>query len=114
MYGALSRRYGPVFSVNMPRLGRAVVIRDPALVKEVFGASTDLLERAGGEAPAWATGSARGRRSALPGRLLARRKLVLPQFHGKRMRSYEPIIEEEVMREIAAWPEGREFERCPR
>ncbi len=26
------------------------------------------------------------------------------------MRSYERIIEEEVMREIATWPEGREFE----
>ena len=26
------------------------------------------------------------------------------------MRSYEHIIEEEVMREIATWPEGREFE----
>ena len=33
-----------------------------------------------------------------------------PPFHGKRMRSYERIIEEEVMREIANWPEGREFE----
>ena len=33
-----------------------------------------------------------------------------PPFHGKRMRSYEHIIEEEVMREIATWPEGREFE----
>ena len=39
-----------------------------------------------------------------------RRKLLVPPFHGKRMRSYEPIIEEEVMREIATWPEGREFE----
>ncbi len=26
------------------------------------------------------------------------------------MRSYEHIIEDEVMREIANWPEGREFE----
>ena len=26
------------------------------------------------------------------------------------MRSYEHIIEDEVMREIATWPEGREFE----
>ena len=35
---------------------------------------------------------------------------MVPPFHGKRMRSYEHIIEEEVMREIATWPEGREFE----
>ena len=29
------------------------------------------------------------------------------------MRSYEHIIEEEVMREIATWPEGREFKTLP-
>jgi cytochrome P450 len=41
---------------------------------------------------------------------LARRKLLAPPFHGKRMRSYERIVEDEVMRESANWPEGREFE----
>ena len=35
---------------------------------------------------------------------------MLPAFHGKRVRSYEHIVEEEVMRETANWPEGREFE----
>ena len=60
---------------------------------------------------AWATHSARGRRSALPAtNSSSAARLWLPPFHGKRMRSYEPIIEEEVMREIATWPEGREFE----
>ncbi len=39
-----------------------------------------------------------------------RRKLLVPPFHGKRMAGYEAIIEEEVMREIESWPEGREFE----
>jgi hypothetical protein len=45
--------------------------------------------------------------------LLERRKLLLPPFHGNRMRSYEQLVEEEVMREIASWPEGREFETLP-
>ena len=35
---------------------------------------------------------------------------MLPVFHGKRVEAYEHIIEEEVMRETANWPEGREFE----
>ena len=35
---------------------------------------------------------------------------MLPSFHGKRVKNYERIVEEEVMREIANWPEGREFE----
>jgi hypothetical protein len=36
--------------------------------------------------------------------------LLAPPIHGKRMRSYETIIEEEVLREFSTWPEGREFE----
>jgi len=39
--------------------------------------------------------------------------MVVPMFHGRRLRSYEHIIEEEVMREVATWPEGREFETLP-
>ena len=42
-----------------------------------------------------------------------RRKLLVPPFHGKRMAGYEAIVEEEVMRETAIWPEGREFETLP-
>ncbi|WIM88977.1 cytochrome P450 [Candidatus Mycobacterium wuenschmannii] len=114
MYGALSRRLGPVFRVNMPRLGHAIVIRDAALVKEVLNTSTDLVERATTGTASLGDGFGPGSTFALAGdELLERRKLILPQFHGKRMRSYEPIIEEEVLREIEGWPEGQEFETLP-
>jgi cytochrome P450 len=109
LFGALGRRYGSAFTVNLPVAGQAVVISDPILIKDVFSASSDLIERPTGSGH---LGEAFGPGStfSLAGdELLARRKLVLPPFHGKRMRSYEHIIEEEVMREIANWPEGREF-----
>ena len=38
---------------------------------------------------------------------------MLPNFHGKRVKNYERIVEEEVLRETANWPEGREFETLP-
>ena len=41
-----------------------------------------------------------------------RRKLLVPPFHGKRMHGYESIVEE-VLREVAGWPEGVEFETMP-
>ncbi len=41
---------------------------------------------------------------------LARRKLMLPPFHGERMRSYESIVEEIVTAEIDSWSLGREFQ----
>jgi cytochrome P450 len=41
------------------------------------------------------------------------RKLLLPPFHGKRMRAYEELIERETLEQIAEWPEGREFPVLP-
>lgn len=115
MYAALTRRYGsPIISVNLPGIGHAVVIGDPVVAKKLLSTSTDLIERppSGGGSLGDAFGA--GSTFSLAGdELLARRKMVLPMFHGKRMRSYEHIIEEEVMREIADWPEGREFETLP-
>src|SRR3954451_3134497 len=40
---------------------------------------------------------------------LSRRKLMLPPFHGERMRTYEPVMREAAARELARWPEGRAF-----
>jgi cytochrome P450 len=35
---------------------------------------------------------------------LARRRLMLPAFHGERMRSYEGIVRDAAERQIASWP----------
>ncbi|HXL63088.1 MAG TPA: cytochrome P450, partial [Mycobacterium sp.] len=37
------KRYGPVFAINVPFFGRSVVVSDPALLRQVFLASTDDL-----------------------------------------------------------------------
>jgi cytochrome P450 len=115
MYAALARRYdSSVISVNLPGMGHAVVINDPVLAKEVLNTSTDLLERAPSGGASLGDGFGPGSTFSLAGdKLLRRRKMVLPMFHGKRMRSYEHIIDEEVMREIATWPEDREFKTLP-
>ena len=104
----LGQRYGSAFTLNLPVFGQTVVVSDQALVKELFSTSRDLIGR-----PTNNLGDVLGAGSmfSLDGdELLERRKLLLPPFHGKGMRSYERITEEEVMREIATWPEGREFE----
>jgi len=40
---------------------------------------------------------------------LSRRRLMLPPFHGERMRSYEKTMDEIVEAEIDGWPLNREF-----
>jgi cytochrome P450 len=112
MFSALSRRYGSdVVKVNLPHNNHAVVITDPVLAKELFNTGTDLVERAPSGAGSIGAVFGPGSTFSLAGDdHRERRRLLAPPFHGKRMRSYDRIIEEEVMREIASWPEGREFE----
>ena len=107
---AVSRRYGSEFTLNLPIFGHAVVISDPALVKDLFTTSTDLIARAGTLGEVLGPGST----FSLEGTAhRQRRKLLVPPFHGKRMQGYEHIVEEEVMREIATWSEGEEFATLP-
>jgi cytochrome P450 len=104
----LSRHYGGPFTLNLPIFGKTVVIHDRDIVKDVYSTSFDLIER-----PTKVLGQAFGPGStfSLLGREhLERRKLVLPNFHGKRVKNYESIVEDEVLRETANWPEGQEFE----
>jgi hypothetical protein len=104
----LRRRYGRVFTLNVPLFGRAVLISDPALVKQLFMTSTDVV---GNTDPNLGRVLGRGSFFSLEGEAHRRqRKLLVPPFHGKRMQSYETIIEEEAVREMAGWPQGEPFE----
>jgi cytochrome P450 len=45
---------------------------------------------------------------------ISRRKLMVPAFHGERMRAYRPLVEEIVGREIDSWPLTTDFAIHPR
>ena len=108
----LQRRYGDAFSINLPVLGPSVVISNPALVKQAYTASPEVLLTAEGNPLGAALGP--GSLFAMDGKPhLRERKLLLPPFHGNRMQGYESVIEEEALREIAKWPEGEEFATMP-
>ncbi|MFB1298357.1 cytochrome P450 [Mycobacterium sp. pW049] len=106
---ALGRRYGSTFTLQLPVFGETVVISDPVLVKDLFSTSRDLVGRPQNNLGGDVLGP--GSIFNLEGdELLARRRLLLPPFNGKNMRAYEDITEQEVVREMASWPEGVEFE----
>ncbi|MCH9701789.1 MAG: cytochrome P450, partial [Actinomycetia bacterium] len=105
---ALGRRYGSTFTLNLPVFGETVVISDPVLVKDLFSTSRELIGRPKNNLGGNVLGP--GSIFNLDGdALLARRKLLLPPFSGKSMRSYADITEQEVLREMRTWPEGVEF-----
>lgn len=103
---AVGNRYDGAFTVDLPIFGETVVVSDPALLKDLFTSSGDLVGRAANLGTVLGPGST----FSLDGdEHRARRKLLVPPLHGKRMPGYETIVEEEVLRETAGWPEGREF-----
>jgi len=104
---AVGKRRGSTFSVDLPVFGESMVTGDPALIKDLFTTGSELV----GRAPNLGAVLGPGSTFSLDGdEHRERRKLLVPPFHGKRMAGYETIVEEEVMREVDAWPEGREFE----
>jgi cytochrome P450 family 138 len=107
MMRRLRERYGSAFMINVPVFGEAVVISDPAEVKQLFMTSPEIADILDIN-----LGLVLGPNSffAISGDAHKRqRKLLTPPFHGRRLHAYEAIIEEEAVREMAAWPEGREF-----
>ena len=44
---------------------------------------------------------------------MRRRKLMLPPFHGERMRAYEEVIAEAAIRQVESWPVGERFALHP-
>jgi hypothetical protein len=107
MYQRIARRHGDVFRMNLPVFGRTVIVANPQLAKQLFMAGTDDV---GNIQPNLSRVLGKGSVFALDGvdhRL--RRKLLSPPFHGKSMKNYEKIFEEETLRESANWPEGQAF-----
>jgi cytochrome P450 len=107
----LRRRYGSAFSINLPIYGRAVVVSDPILVKQLYMSSQDDV---GNVQPNLGQILGPGSFFSLEGASHKRqRKLLVPPFNGKRMQTYESIVEDEAIREAASWPIGEEFETLP-
>ncbi|WP_079616276.1 cytochrome P450 [Mycobacteroides abscessus] len=104
----LAKKYGKVYTINIPKFGYTVVVADPDLTREVFTTSTEIL---GNIQPNLSQQLGPGSVFALErNEHRHRRKLLAPKFHGKAMVQYEQIIEEETLRECATWPEGQQFE----
>ena len=90
---ACARRYGDMFTLRIgPVFTPQVFISNPQAIQEIFSTSSKQLD----------SGEEAGFKSALLGqqsilsldgeRHRRRRKLLMPPFHGERMRSYVQLI----------------------
>lgn len=111
LLGRFVRRYGKAFTANILMYGRVVVVADPQLARQVFTSSPEEL---GNIQPNLSRMFGSGSVFALDGDdHRRRRRLLAPFFHGKSMKNYETIIEEETLRETANWPQGQAFATLP-
>ncbi|WP_438861475.1 cytochrome P450 [Mycobacterium paragordonae] len=111
MMRRLTGRYGSAVTMHIPMYGHMVMVSDPQLAKQVFTTSPDEL---GNIQPNLSRMFGSGSVFGLEGDdHRRRRRLLAPPFHGKSMKNYETIIEEETLREAATWPEGRSFATLP-
>jgi cytochrome P450 family 138 len=110
MHG-MAHRYGDAFTLHVPVYGPMVVVASPQLARQVLTANPQVLgniqpnlSRLLGSGSVFALDNDDHRQ---------RRRLLAPPFHGKSIKNYESIIEEETLREIADWPENTSFATLP-
>ncbi len=102
-------RYGDMFAVRLP--GATLVnVADPALIREVFTGDNEALRA--GESNAAIIEPLLGPNSVLVldgAEHRRQRRLLLPPFHGERMRSYDSVMTAITEQEVSRWPRDREF-----
>jgi len=110
---ACRRRYGDVVTMGTLFDPKFVMVFDPDVVKQVFRGPHEQLRAGEANAP---LGPVLGARSVLlldGDEHLRHRRLMLPSFHGERMREYETVMTTAADRAIDSWPVGETFTLLP-
>ena len=110
---ACRRRYGDVVTMGTLFDSKFVMVFDPDVVKQVFRGPHEQLRAGEANAP---LGPVLGERSVLlldGDEHLRQRRLMLPAFHGERMRTYEQVMRTATDRAIDSWPIDKPFKLLP-
>ncbi len=102
-------RHGPMFSIRAHPWGRAVVVADTDLVKQVFTGDPAVYHAGDGNSM---LAPVLGQRSVLVldrDEHLQARKRLLPPFHGESVRRYGEVVQRIVEEEISSWPIDEPF-----
>jgi cytochrome P450 len=114
MFERCAARYGDTFTLRLASLGDHVYVSDPAVVRDVFTGDSGVFRA--GDAYRPLTEPAGGPTSIFvldEDAHLRVRRMLLPPFHGERIKRWTPLIERLTEEEIARWPLGRPFPLRP-
>jgi cytochrome P450 family 135 len=115
MMDRCAQSIGESFTITFfPSGVRFVVLSDPQAVKELFTTSAEIAPSGTANSP---LAPIMGPSSVLVltgPEHLRQRKLLLPPFHGERMREYEDTIVDATRKDMATWPIGTPMRLQPR
>jgi cytochrome P450 family 135 len=102
-----ARRYGEAFTLTFGPSGRKLVmLSDPQAVKAVFTASPEIAPSAAADSPIAPVMGPSSVITLIGSEHMRQRKLLLPPFHGERMREYERTIVQATRSSMREWPIG--------
>jgi hypothetical protein len=108
------RRYGEVFTLRLASLGPVVFVADPDAIRRVFVGDPDRQDIGEGNRVLEPVVGPRSLLLLDGTEHMSQRRLLLPPFHGERLRAYASLVREVAERDIAAWPLQRPFALRPR
>jgi cytochrome P450 len=98
---------GEIFTVTFwPSGMQLVMVSDPDVVKSVFTAPPEVAPSGAGSSPIAPVVGESSVLTLIGPEHMRQRKLLLPPFHGERMRAYEDVIVEATKRDMATWHLG--------
>jgi cytochrome P450 len=103
------RRYGEPFTMRAPGFPLSAVFSSPELVRQVVTGRPDVFHAGLANRPLKPVLGAWSLLTLDRAPHMRQRKLLLPPFHGERLRSYGALIRELAEREVAGWPLGAPF-----
>ena len=106
---AVHRRHGEPFTMESPGFGRSMVFSSPELVKPIVTGDPQVFHAGLANAPIKPVLGPWSLLALDRGPHMQQRKLLLPPFHGERLRAYAGLIAELAEREVASWPHGTPF-----
>jgi cytochrome P450 len=103
-----AERLGETFTLTFwPSGMKLVVVSAPEAVKTVFTAPPEVAPSAAGTSPVRPVMGPSSVIVLTGPEHMRQRKLLLPPFHGERMREYEDVIVQATRADMAGWPLGR-------
>jgi cytochrome P450 family 135 len=107
------RRYGSLFTLRLSAERTVVITDDVEIVKQVFTGDPELLRAGEGNVVLRPLLGARSVLTLDGPEHLRQRRLLLPPFHGERMRHYRETMREVAERHVERWPVGSAFPAHP-